>query len=251
MAPFIVIGLLAQLVDGSLGAGYGLISNTLLVLLGMPPAAASAATHSIEGFTSGASGLAHAFQRNIDWLLFVRLAVPGIIGGLLGVWLLSVANLTLLKPVLLVYLGAVGAMIIWLAPRRAQTFRKPGHVRKIAFAGGVLDATGGGWGPVVAGSLLAQGLTPRTAVGTTNAAEFFVTVTILATLMGQLGLNTFSLAVSGLLIGGLIGAPFSAWLTRRLPSKVLGLLVGLLLVALSISGMLALIFQPESAFPRF
>ena len=251
MAPFIVIGLLSQLVDGALGAGYGMVSNTLLVALGMPPATASAATHSIESFTSAASGLSHAFQRNVDWLLFARLAIPGIIGGLLGVWLLSIMSLSILQPILLVYLGAIGTLVLWMAPRRAQSFRTPGHARKIAFAGGILDATGGGWGAVVAGSLVAQGLTPRTAIGTTNAAEFFVTVTILAALVGNLGLETISLAVSGLLVGGLLGTPFSAWLTRRLPSKLLAYLVGALLVVLSISGMLALIFQPGAMFPRF
>jgi uncharacterized membrane protein YfcA len=251
LVPFIVIGLVSQVIDGALGAAFGMVSHTLLVMLGIPPAAASAATHSIEAFTSGASGLAHALQRNVDWVLFARVVIPGIVGGLFGVWLLSFASLGLLHPVLLVYMAAVGTYLIWHAPRQAQTFRRIRFVRSIGFVGGVLDASGGGWGPVVTGNLVAQGLTPRTAIGTANAAEFFVTVTILSALVGSFGAEVFSLAAIGLLIGGLLGAPFSAWLTRRLSSKLLMLLIGTVLVALSLYGIVSLVFEPVPSFPRF
>src|SRR5690606_32203348 len=156
----------------------------------------------------------------------------------------SVANLGLLQPVLLVYMAAVGTYLIWRAPRRAQTFRRMRFVRSIGLAGGLFDAAGGGWGPVVTGNLVAQGLTPRTAIGTANAAEFCVTVTVLSALVGSFGAEAFSLAAIGLLTGGLLGAPISAYLTRRIPSKLLMLLVGIVLLALSLYGVVSLVFEP-------
>lgn len=251
LIPFIIIGFLAQIVDGALGAAFGMISHTLLVMLGLPPAAASAATHSIESLTSGASGLCHALQRNVDWPLFARLVIPGLVGGLLGVWLMTIANVAILQPILLVFMAAVGTYLIWRAPRRAQTFRPARFVRSIGFAGGIMDATGGGWGPVATGGLVAQGISPRMAVGTTNAAEFFVTVTILAALLGALGAEMFSVAALGLLMGGILGAPISAYLTRRIPSKILMRLIGIVLVVLSAYGMMALVIEPLPTFARF
>ncbi|MDZ4273959.1 MAG: sulfite exporter TauE/SafE family protein [Erythrobacter sp.] len=248
--PFIIIGLLAQLVDGTLGAGFGMVSHTLLSMLGLPATSATMATHSVESLTSGASGISHALQRNIDWYLFARLAVPGIVGGLIGVWLLTTINTALLQPFMLVYIGALGIFLIWRATMRAEGFRRARHVRSLALAGGVLDASGGGWGAIVAGSLVAQGISPRTAIGTTNAAEFFVTVTILAALAGSHGLEFVSLAAGGLLVGGLLASPFSAWLTRRIPSRVLARLVGILLLTLSMAGIFMLALRPAELFLR-
>lgn len=252
LAPFILIGFFAQLVDSALGMAFGLISTSLLVMLGMPPLAASAATHTVEGFTSGTSGIAHALQRNVDWPLFARLVVPGIVGGLVGVWLLSLASTDVARPVVLVYMAAIGAYLIWRAPRRPQAYRRMKLVGPLGFVGGVVDASGGGgWGPVVTGNLLAQGMTPRMAIGTVNAAEFFVTVTVLAAFIGALGLEAFTLAASGLLVGGLVGAPVGAWLTRRIAARSLLQLTGAVLVAASFYGFASLMFGPVPAFPRF
>jgi uncharacterized membrane protein YfcA len=118
LAPFIVIGFLAQLVDSALGMAFGVVSNSLLVMLGLPPMAASAATHTVESFTSGASGLGHAIQRNVDWPLFARLVVPGIVGGLAGVWLLTIVHIDIARPILLVYMAAIGAYLLWRGARR-------------------------------------------------------------------------------------------------------------------------------------
>jgi uncharacterized membrane protein YfcA len=252
LAPFIAIGFCAQLVDSALGMAFGVVSNALLLMLGLPPVAASAATHSVESFTSGASGLGHAAQRNVDWPLFARLVVPGILGGLAGVWALTIADLAIARPVVLVYMTAIGAYLIWRAPRRPQAYRRMRLVGSVGLVGGFLDAAGGGgWGPVVTGNLLAQGMTPRMAIGTANAAEFFVTVTVLAAFIGTLGLESFTIAASGLLIGGLVAAPLGAWLTRRIAPRLLMQLVGMVFVLGALYGFIALMFEPVPAFPRF
>jgi len=251
LAPFIAIGFVAQLVDGTFGSAFGMVSRTLLVLLGVPPVAASTATHSVESFTSGVSGLSHAVQRNVDWPLFARIVVPGIVGGLLGVWVLTFADMEILQPILLVYMAAIGVYLIWRGPRRPQTFRRMKFVRSLGFAGGFLDASGGGWGPVVSGSLLAQGMTPRTAIGTANAAEFFVTVTILAAFIGSIGVDAFTTIASGLLIGGIAAAPFAAFLTKIIAPRRLMQLAGLVLLCAGLGGMIALMFGRAPAFPFF
>jgi uncharacterized membrane protein YfcA len=251
LAPFILIGFLAQLADSTLGMAFGVISNSLLVILGLPPIAASATIHTVEGFTNGISGIAHALRRNVDWPLFARLVVPGIVGGLIGVWALKIVHADIARSVLLVYLAAVGAYLIWRAPRRPQAYRRMRLVGPLGFIGGFLDASGGGWGPVVTGNLLAQGMTPRMAIGTVDAAKFFVTVTLLSAFISTLGLAAFTLAVSGLLIGGVVAAPFGAWLASRILPKPLMQLVGILLIMISFGGFISLMFKPIPIFPRF
>ncbi|MDX3885396.1 MAG: sulfite exporter TauE/SafE family protein [Sphingomonas sp.] len=251
LAPFILIGFFAQLVDSALGMAFGVISNSLLLLLGLPPMAASAATHTVEGLASGTSGAAHALQRNVDWPLFARLVLPGIVGGLIGVWVLTFVHTDIARPVVLVYLAAIGAYLIWRAPRRPQAYRRMRLVGPLGFIGGFLDASGGGWGPIVTGNLLAQGMTPRMAVGTVNAAEFFVTVTVLSAFIGTLGLSSFTQAASGLLIGGIAAAPAGAWLTKRISPKLLMQLVGIVLIGISLWGFISLMFDPVPVFQRF
>lgn len=232
MWPFIAVGFAAQLVDSALGAAFGVITNALLVMLGLPPVMASATTRGVESFTTAASGIAHVLQRNVDWRLFARLVVPGIVGALVGGWLLLLVRGDVLRPVLMVYLIAVGAYLLWRAPRRPQTFRRMRLVGPLGLLGGLFDASGsGGWGPLVTGNLLAQGMTPRMAIGTVNAAEFFVTVTVLAVFIGSVSLETFAEAAAGILIGGIVAAPLGAWLTRRVAPSALLKLVGVLLIA--------------------
>ncbi|MCG2842108.1 sulfite exporter TauE/SafE family protein [Sandaracinobacter sp. RS1-74] len=250
--PFILIGFGAQLVDGALGMAFGVLSNSLLLLLGLPPAAASAAVHTAETFTSGASGISHALQRNVDWRLFRRLVIPGILGGLTGAWVLTSLDGSVLRPIVLVYLGAIGLYLVWRAARRPQTYRRIRFVAPLGLVAGTLDgAGGGGWGPLATGNLLAQGASPRMVIGTVNAAEFFVTVTIAAALIGKLGLQSFTLAASGLILGGLAAAPLGALLARHVPARPLMIAVGVLLALASLYGLLALMFEPVPAFPRF
>ena len=250
LGPFLIAGFLTQFVDSALGMGFGVLSNSLLVLLGLPPGAASAVTHRVEGFTSGASGIAHALQRNVDWPLFARLVIPGVVGGLLGVWVMTSLGASILRPAVLVYLAAVGLYLIWRGPRRPQAYRRMKLVGPLGLIAGFLDASGGGWGPMVTGNLMAQGMTPRMAVGTANAAEFFVTVTVLSAFIGKLGLQSFTIAATGLLIGGVVATPFGALLTRRLPSRRLMELTGAVLVALSVGGLISMMFSAAPLFTR-
>lgn len=251
LAPFLLIGFTAQLVDSAFGMAFGLVSNALLTFLGFPPAVASATTRTAESFASGVSGLSHALQRNVDWPLFARLALPGILGGLVGVWLLSAVDAQITRPVMLVYMAAIGVYLIWRAPRRPQTFRRMRFVGPLGAAGGFLDAAaGGGWGPVVTGNLLAQGMTPRMAIGTVNAAEFFITVTVLSAFIGTLGISAFTIAATGLLVGASAGAPLGAWLTGRIGPRQLLMGVGAILIAISLYGLLSLMFEPVPSFIR-
>jgi uncharacterized membrane protein YfcA len=249
LAPFIAAGFLAQLVDSALGMAFGVIANALLVVLGLPPATASSVTHAVEGFTSGVSGLAHGLQRNIDWPLFARLVIPGIAGGMLGVWALTHLHLTFVRPVVLVYFAAVGIYLMWSGARRAQAYRRMRMVGPLGFASGFLDAFGGAWGPVSTGSLIAQGMTPRMAVGTVNAAEFFVSVTVLSAFVGSLGVQSFAMAASGLLVGGVVAAPVGALVTRRANPKILTQWIGGVMVLLALWGLVALAFAPAPLLP--
>ncbi len=234
LLPFVAVGFAAQMVDGALGMAFGVISNTLLVSLGVPPSAASAGVHTVETFTTAVSGLSHVWQRNVDWRLFARLVVPGVIGGVLGAYVVSHAPVGVARPFVLVYLAAIGLYLLWRASRAAPPERKPRVVEPLGLAGGFLDAAGGGgWGPVVTSNLLIQGVSPRITVGTVNTAEFVLTFVISATFIFTLGLKAFTIATAGLLIGGVVAAPFGAILAKRVPARTLMALVGLLLTGTS------------------
>lgn len=252
LAPFFLVGFIAQLFNGALGMAYGVVSNTLLIFLGIPPIAASVSVRSSESFATGISGLSHVLRGNVDWTLFRRLVVMGIVGGLLGAWVLSHIHLAILRPIVLAYLAALGTYLIWRGPRRPQTYRRLRFVEPLAFFGGVLDASGGGgWGPIATGSLLAQGATPRIAIGTVNTAEFFVTITVLSAFIGTLGLATVTVVTAGLLTGSILAAPLAAELARRIPRQALVVSAGILLIAISLYGLLALVIGPVPSFPRF
>jgi uncharacterized membrane protein YfcA len=236
--PFIAVGFAAQMVDGALGMAFGVISNTLLLSLGVPPAAASAGVHTVESFTTAVSGISHALHRNVNWKLFLRLMIPGVIGGALGAYVLSNIHAETAKPFILAYLTAIGLYLLWRSMHYPPKEKAPKIVEPLGLIGGFLDAAGGGgWGPVVTSNLLVQGSSPRETIGTVNTAEFFLTVTISATFITQLGWEAFSLATLGLLIGGVIAAPFGALLAKRVQPKVLMLLVGIVLTATSLYGL--------------
>jgi len=237
LLPFILIGFAAQLIDGALGMAFGVISNTLLLSLGMPPAAASASVHAVEVFTTGASGLSHAAFRNIDWRLFGRLVIPGIIGGVLGAYVLTQIHADVARPMVLAYLSAIGLYLIWRGSGHPPGTHTPRVVAPLGLVGGFLDAAGGGgWGPVVTSNLLIQGADPRRVIGTVNAAEFFLTLTISATFIVALGIETFTLAVIGLLIGGIAAAPLGGFVVKKLQPQRLLLMVGIVLTITSLYG---------------
>lgn len=239
LLPFILIGFAAQLVDGALGMAFGVICNTLLVaVLGVPPATASARIHVVEIFTTGASGLSHLFHRNIDWPLFWRLLIPGVIGGVLGAYVLTALHADIVKPFVLAYLVAIG---IWLLVRGLlypPKISKPKVVAPLAVVGGFLDAAGGGgWGPVVTSNLLVQGGEPRKIVGTVNSVEFFLAVSVSIAFIWHLGFEEILGPTLGLIIGGVAAAPLGAYMAKRFSPKVMLVMVGVVLTATSAFGL--------------
>ncbi len=235
MLPFILVGFAAQMVDGALGMAFGIINSTLLVVfLGVPPALASASVHAVETFTTAASGVSHVLHRNVDWRLFRRLVIPGVLGGILGAYVLSNIDGSVARPFVMTYLAAIGLYLLYRAYRGNVQPREPKIIEPLGFAGGFLDAAGGGgWGPVVTSNLLVQGAAPRTTIGTVNTSEFFLTATISATFIATLGFAEFTLQTLGILIGGLLAAPFGAVIAKRVPPRPLMGLVGALLTVTS------------------
>jgi uncharacterized membrane protein YfcA len=237
LLPFIAVGFLAQLVDGALGMAFGVISTTLFVTLGVPPATASAGVHTVECFTTGVSGVSHIIHRNVDWKLLARLAGPGVIGAVLGAYVLTQIDAATVKPFVLAYLASIGLYLVWRGLRYPPHHNPPRVVEPLGLAGGFLDAAGGGgWGPVVTGNLLVQGAEPRITIGTVNTAEFLVTVSASITFILSLGLQAFSAATLGLLIGGVAAAPIAAAVARRTQAKILLILVGAVLTITSLYG---------------
>jgi uncharacterized protein len=236
--PFILAGFLAQLVDGALGMAFGVISSTLLVaLVGVQPKQASASIHLVELFTTGASGISHVLHKNVDWKLFFSLAIPGIIGGILGAYVLSSVDAKVAKPFVMTYLACIGVYLLYKAIHfdDKKEFAKAKVTAPLGLLGGFLDAAGGGgWGPVVTSNLLIQNTDPRKTIGTVNTVEFFVTMAISATFIFTIGLQSFTLIIVGLLIGGLLAAPFGALLAKNIKPKTLLLLVGCVLTITSV-----------------
>lgn len=235
LVPFIAVGFAAQLIDGALGMAFGVISNTLLVgFLGMPPAQASQRVHLVECFTTAASGISHLLHGNIDGKLFVRLLVPGVIGGIAGAYVLTSLHAEVVRPFVLTYLAGIGLYLLWRGLMYPPKVRAARFVSPLGLIGGFLDAAGGGgWGPVVTSNLLIQGADPRKVVGTVNAVEFFLTLTISAAFIYHLGIADVAEATLGLLIGGMAAAPIGAWAAKHFPPKTMLVLVGVVLTLTS------------------
>jgi uncharacterized protein len=241
---FVVVGFTAQIVDGAIGMAYGLISTTILLSLGISPATASASVHAAEVFTTGASALSHWRFGNVDKRLFWRLAPAGMIGGAIGAFVLTAAPAAAIRPVVSAYLGVKGGVVLWKALRTSrQEPKEPRQVPLLGLAGGFLDAVGGGgWGSIVMSTLVGQGTRARLAIGSTNAAEFLVAVTISATFVLMIGLELWPI-ILGLVLGGVLAAPFGAYITRRLPDRPLMILVGVVIILLSVREVLRLYGQ--------
>lgn len=234
---FIFVGFAAQLVDGALGMAFGVISTTVLISLGVPPAVASASVHAVESFTTGVSGVSHVYHKNVDWGLFKRLAIPGVLGGIAGAYVLSNIDGDVIKPFILAYLTIIGLILIYRGWRFPPQIKQPRFIAPLGLAGGFLDAAGGGgWGPVVTSNLLIQGSSPRKTIGTVNSAEFFLTVAVSITFLFSMGMDAFTESMLGLLIGGVVAAPFGAIVTKKIPTKPLLFLVGIILTLTSIYG---------------
>ncbi|MBI1253897.1 MAG: TSUP family transporter [Hyphomonas sp.] len=229
----ILVGFLAQMVDGALGMAYGVISTSAMLLMGIPPALASANVHAAEVFTTAASGTSHAIARNVDWNVFWRLALFGSAGAVIGAFLISHADTSFIRPFIAAYLLLMGVIVIWKGLRPRGSAPKIGRVRILGFAGGMADAIGGGgWGPVVTSNLIARGGEPSRMVGTVNLAEFVVTVSASLAFLVALG-PTFGKAALALLIGGVVAAPIAAWAARRVPRQTLTVIVGVAICLVS------------------
>ncbi|NWG25320.1 MAG: sulfite exporter TauE/SafE family protein [Pseudorhodoplanes sp.] len=239
---FFGVGMAAQLVDGALGMAFGVTATTFMLSFGTPPAQASAMVHIAEIFTTAASGASHWKQRNIDWAMVRRLAIPGTIGGGLGATLLANVDGRFIAPFVSAYLAVMGCVIIVKAVRRVQRLQPSWRgIPVIGFLGGLLDAIGGGgWGPIVTSSLIGGGHTPRLVIGSVNLTEFLVTVVTSAAFAVSLGFADI-LPVVPLILGGLIVAPFAGYLTRIVPTRILMLVVGCLVLGLSIRSILKVV----------
>ncbi|MFZ5820886.1 MAG: sulfite exporter TauE/SafE family protein [Chloroflexota bacterium] len=235
---YLVVGFVAQMIDGALGMAYGVSSNTFLLSVGVPPAIASACVHLAETFTTGVSGVSHWKLGNVDKELFKKLIIPGILGAVMGAYILTQIDGDVIKPWISGYLLVMGIAILVKAIRHNGEHNEvTSHISTLGAIGGFFDAIGGGgWGPIVTTTLVARGKHPRFAIGSVNSSEFFITfsqsVVFIFTLSSELLSNW--MVIVGLLAGGVIAAPLAAVVTRRLPMKVLMAMVGLLIIGLSI-----------------
>lgn len=228
------IGFFAQLIDGALGMAFGVISTSAMLTLGLPPAHASAIAHTAEVFTTATSGASHIYFRNVDWRLVLRLGVAGVLGAVLGAWVLSNIDGNLARPFVATYLLILGVLILVKSVRRS-----PEHDPSFAIApplglvGGFLDASGGGgWGPIVTSTLIGSGQAPRTVVGSVNTTEFFVTTAAATTFFIELGAAPIY-ELAALVVGGVVAAPFGGWVVKHIQPRLLMTVVGFLVIALA------------------
>ena len=233
------VGMVAQLIDGSLGMAYGVTSSTLLLAAGIAPAAASAAVHFSEIGTTLVSGFSHHKLGNVDWRTVSIIAVPGGIGAFAGATFLSSIPGDLAKPWVAALLFTLGVYVIWrflaLGGRRPRVRGKLSafFLAPLGVVAGLMDAIGGGgWGPVGTTSLLSSGrLEPRKVVGSIDTAEFVVAIGGSLGFLLALGSQGINFGYAGaLLVGGVIAAPIAAWLVKHLPARVLGVAAGGLIV---------------------
>ncbi|MCE7063716.1 sulfite exporter TauE/SafE family protein [Dyadobacter sp. CY326] len=234
-ALYLLVGLAAQLVDGALGMAYGVTSTSFLLSLGVSPAISSTSVHVAEMFTTGASAISHFRFKNINKKLFKSLLIPGVIGAIVGAYLLSdVIDGDAIKPYIAFYMLILGLIIIKKALQKTLVKSKTRRIGILAAAGGFLDSIGGGgWGPIVTSTLLGQGRDPRYTIGSVNAAEFVIAFASGVTFLIFTGVSSWQV-VSGLIIGGVIAAPFGAMLVGKIKRRPLMLIIGCLVIGLSV-----------------
>jgi uncharacterized membrane protein YfcA len=252
-------GFIAQLVDGSLGMGYGVTSTSLLLTLGLAPALASASVHLAEIGTSGVSGFSHWRLGNVNGRVLLTIGIPGGVGGFLGAVVLSNLSLDAARPMVSLVLLALGAVILFrfIHGRRQAAARAAGleperprglggrswTLIPLGLVGGFLDASGGGgWGPVTTSTLMAASrMQPRKIIGTVSGSEFIVSVAASIGFLLALGTAGIDLGiVSMMLLGGVIAAPISAWLVSKMNDRILGTGVGALIIFLNVDRVLSL-----------
>lgn len=233
---FILGGFIAQMIDGALGMAYGVSATTFLMSFGVSPAAASASVHASEIFTSGVSGLMHLKFGNVNNKLFRNLLIPGVIGAILGAYVLSSLEEYnyIIKPIVACYTFFLGIIIISKALKKDQIRKKIKRLVPLATVGGFLDSLGGGgWGPIVSSTLIARGRNARYTIGSVNLAEFFVALASSLTFTTLIGITHWQI-IAGLIIGGCIAAPLAAYFSSRLPTKTIMIVVGITVLIVSI-----------------
>lgn len=234
----LLVGFLAEIVAGSMGMGYGVICTTTLLFLGIPPHAVSASIHSAESFTTAAGSISHIRLKNVSKNLVKRLAVPAVIGAVIGAVSLTYLGeyySKITKSVISFYTLYLGIRILSNVFREKQDkkLKKKTNLTKLGLIGGFIDSfAGGGWGPLVTGTLIKNSFTPRFAVGSSTVAKFILTLTAAITFIFTLGIQHWNI-ILGLLIGGIVTAPFSAMLTSKLPVKSMFAVIGTLVIVMS------------------
>lgn len=233
---YILAGFVAQMIDGALGMAYGVTATTFLLSGGISPAASSASVHASEIFTSGVSGLMHLKFGNVNTKLFRSLLIPGVIGAILGAYVLtSLEDYNyIIKPLVSGYTLFLGVVIIFKALKKDSIRKRIKRIFPLAFTGGLLDSIGGGgWGPIVSSTLIARGRNARYTIGSVNLAEFFVALASSLTFVTIIGLTHWVIIV-GLIIGGVIAAPIAAYLANKIPTKTIMILVGVVVIIVSL-----------------
>ncbi len=232
---FLAIGVFAQLVDGTLGMGYGATSTSFLLSFGVSPALSSMSVHVAEMFTTGASAISHYKFKNIDEKLVCKLIIPGVLGSITGAYLLAdVIDGNIIKPYIAVYMMILAIVIILKGLRKKVVKKDTKRIGLLAIFGGFMDAVGGGgWGPIVTSTLMGRGSDPRYTIGSVNTAEFAIAFASGITFVLFDGIVGWQV-IAGLIVGGVIAAPMSAYLVNKIPRKPMTVLIGILLIFLSL-----------------
>lgn len=234
----LLVGVLAEIVAGSMGMGYGVICTTTLLFLNIPPHIVSASIHSAESFTTAAGSISHIRLKNVSKSLVKKLAIPAVIGAILGALCLTYFGeyySKITKTVIAFYTLYLGFQILSNAfrPKHNKALKRKTNLTRLGVIGGFIDSfAGGGWGPLVTGTLIKNSFTPRFAVGSSTVAKFILTITAAITFFFTLGIQHWNI-ILGLLFGGIITAPFSAMLTAKLPVNKMFIIIGSLVIIMS------------------
>jgi len=237
----LLVGFVAESIDGALGMAYGLISSTVMLAFGYPPAVSSASVHMAEIVTSAASGISHWKFGNVKGAIVRGLLLPGVAGGVVGAYILVSVPTAYLRPVVAVYILAMGLVVVVRALRRTPSREARAEAQAslsalpvLGLAGGFCDALGGGgWGQVVTSTLMARGNPPRYTVGSVTFTEFFVALAESVLFVLTIGVQNWTI-IAGLMVGGAVAAPLAAWTTSRLPHRPFAVAIGLLVVVTSV-----------------
>lgn len=243
----LLAGFCAEMVAGSMGMGYGVMCTTVLLILNVPPPVISASIHSAESFTSAAGSISHWQLGNVNKKLVKALAIPAFIGAVIGAFALTYVGehyAKITKPFIALYTMYLGFRILQNAfkKKNGSIKRTKINIPSLGLTGGFIDSFGGGgWGPLVTGTFIKNGHTPRYVIGSSTVAKFILTVASAITFFFTVGIQHWNI-VAGLLIGGIVTAPFSAMLTAKLPVRKMFIVVGTVVIIMSLITLYRFIF---------